>query len=63
MAITCSDGIALWGSGGIYMQTAMSRVYFSKNGSSSVGSGAYISFGDVVNKINQLCAKAGISKL
>ena len=63
MAITCADGIALWGSGGIYMQTAMNRVYFSKNGSSSVGSGTYISFGDVVNKINQLCAKAGISKL
>lgn len=63
LAVTCSQDIAIWGRNNIYMQTNMNNVLFSKYGSSQVGSGSYISMGDVVRKINELCKKAGISTL
>lgn len=63
LAITCSQDIALWGRRNIYMQTRMHDVKFSKNGSSQAGTGTYISMGQVVDKINELCRKAGISTL
>lgn len=63
LAMACEESIALWGRKKTYFQTKMDDVLFSKYGSSQAGTGTYISMGDVVDKINQLCKKAGISTL
>lgn len=63
LAVACEKDVAIWGRSHIYMQTRMDDVMFSKYGSSQAGTGTYISMGTIVNKINELCKKAGISQI
>lgn len=63
LAIACEKDVAIWGRSNIYMQTKMHDVKFSKYGSQQAGTGTYISMGTIVDKINELCKKAGISQI
>lgn len=59
-----SDNLAFWGgSGRIYFQSSWNDTWFSKSGSTTPGSGTYVSMHQVIAKINELCRKAGISQL
>lgn len=59
-----ADNLAFWGgSGRIYFQSAMRDVLFSRNGSSSPGSGDYITMHAAIAKINECCRKLGLTQL